>query len=452
MVLGSMKAPAFSSDDEMADFMLQDVCVDANNNALPIDPIQCGAHARRNAALGEEVPYFRLDGSGMGKFSVPLRARDGRTIISHSYQWGRGLGKHIRDNDAVQDGYDLAETDGTFFSLMATKDPSQTIFFFNANCATDDAWLTFPRTLARGTTGNIATYIASGESCNPSSLNQSFSYWNYYANPLTYSSGKSLQSVVSWHLGTFDPTQNDHMEVYYHTKEYGHTRWEAWDSRDGCLAKKAQRIPGFESCEPDINNCNGPTTTTLFGVNYFRKFCRDWSLVTIPESPFQPSSHPLTIIPTSTNVLTGSDFASGKMGNWSRFEVPGQGSTHWRQFQDTTFNHKLEVTCTAPCTSNSVGLAGSAATVGAALRTVIVSGLLNGPANTYGTMAVQFIGTDGSIQSRTMRIRFEGKEKLYQFHLLWDFASRPIQTLKWDFYMETAGVLYTIDEANIAAY
>lgn len=78
-----------SINNELLDYLIQDVCVDANNVAYAQDPLSCAAN-RRNITVGEPSPYIMTD------FDRKIGATYGHHFISGFIgRWQDG-GSHLQ--------------------------------------------------------------------------------------------------------------------------------------------------------------------------------------------------------------------------------------------------------------------------------------------------------------------------------------------------------------------
>ena len=76
-----------------------------------------------------------------------------------------------------------------------------------------------------------------------------------------------MDTIISTHgfQNTAQFASSGGLEVFYFTKQYGATRWEAW-------APAAQNRPPQQQ-----QTCTGPTTMTYQGMAFTLVDCRDWS-------------------------------------------------------------------------------------------------------------------------------------------------------------------------------
>ena len=136
-----------------------------------------------------------------------------------------------------------------------------------------------------------------------------------YANPVTFwelkknvqfggvngNPIKTMDAMVSYH-GFVSGKNSGHMEIFWFTRQYGRTMWQAW-------------IPA--SLNPTkTTNCIVPDTINFQGIDFVVADCRDWSNVKpattalIPEWPLPPA-----------NLLQHSHFDDG--GGYSADDQPG---------------------------------------------------------------------------------------------------------------------------------
>jgi hypothetical protein len=109
---------------------------------------------------------------------------------------------------------------------------------------------------------------------------------------------KYVDTVVSSHGYSNDPSflTNGHIEVFYFTKLYGVTRWEAWYPAQQNLPSRA------------TVTCNGSTTRVDKVIPMTRADCCDWSATEI----ITPAVHAIWPIP-DLNLLSNFHFSGGPL-------------------------------------------------------------------------------------------------------------------------------------------
>jgi hypothetical protein len=173
-------------------------------------------------------------------------------------------------------------------------------------CQLDDAWLLFnQQTVSATLASEVARLRINPPSmtCPTDFLSEAFT--DFQLQPFTYTTGKTLQTLVSNHFGGGSIATADHLERFFLTREYGKARWERWE------------LTGA----PKASGCNGPTSAVMGGQTFTRVDCRDWtSMLPDPRGGFEPRSWPLDSRIGFGNLLVNADFGAGAsyLGPWDR--------------------------------------------------------------------------------------------------------------------------------------
>ena len=300
VLLAGTAAPAFA---DPLDFVVQQVCVDAGDAPLPGDPAHCPN--RRLLRVGEAVPYRRVDaGNWQALYAYPVDSPGGerRAVIEKVFGGNDPSGSF--GDLGSRSGYDLLQADVDYVSGIRTSDPGggDQIFWRTADCARANGWIFFPVGLRPGERGEIQSTlkITKGPSidCPRDQLRNiapDDTVWERPLEPVRYTSGKRLDSIVSEHFAYGDPDDpahdDDSMEKFYFTREYGFSRWEAWETPVGCARRAAREGTDVAvTCRPSPREiCNGDNQATFFGKPYLRLDCRD---STLPGRRRRPALQP----------------------------------------------------------------------------------------------------------------------------------------------------------------
>lgn len=297
--LAGLNAELASSTNDLLDYVVQDVCVDGDNNAIAGDPATCAAH--RNLRIGERIPYLRTDFDtvngnatyqALWSFPVPsVNDATLRVMTSKSNQGGF-TSAYTFNFSVSRDGFDLMDTSGPYFSYIRTSDGGcldQEI----SESATErlDGWILFPQLMGSGMSIHSISIRAlsphAPAGCGGTGTSAE-DVWNP-PGPVTYETGKTLSTLVAYHIATVDLRQeNNAIERTFFTREYGATRWEAWIPLSRCRDPKFAGSPVAtghpEYCDPMAANnplrgrCNPsgiPATTTWGNQAWIRVDCRD---------------------------------------------------------------------------------------------------------------------------------------------------------------------------------
>jgi hypothetical protein len=336
--------------DEVLDYYVQNVCLDASGNPTAQDPYGCGN--QRNLNLDEPVLFMLHDAPDgaypnghQGTVSVPIRLGSGNPGdpigVLHTFDFGGDTSSFLEytpssgNISAIHpwdgwpiDGWDVLEHNGGYASYIGTCDGGGGIqsWIHWANgagtCVYDDAWLLLDQNRIDATGSRAYDAIASLNSAHdfacPSFMNPAYTWWQVY--DVTYTSGKSMRSIVSTHMGGPSPSESSAFERFYYTKVYGRTRWESWSRTQTSWA----------------GNCNGPTYDPGYGM--YRNDCRDWSHGTpVTDGGWLPAFQwPVHYAMAKGNWLMNGDFGSGTNFNdaggefnWSRNNGP-----NWQYLQE----------------------------------------------------------------------------------------------------------------------
>jgi len=314
-ITASSAMAAQNPDSVISDFLIQDVCITDTGQVTGDDPATCARH--RDLRIGELVPYIRTDleyskHRYQAFISYPTVGLGGRFMIQTAKDFGgRDRSAAFRDNEPDRDGFDLAELTGKYASFVATQDPSGGLqYFWSKSCHTsypqrlDDSWILFPTDIdSPNQHGSTTTFLRIAPACPPS-FDTAYTAWHYVPRgAITYTSGKTLDTITSHHFGG-DSNSADHFEQFYFTREYGFTRWERWE-----LTTTGK--------SPKTWGCNGSAYVTAFNRSFVRTDCRDVSNVVTHTIPFAPwgFSPPKTLVSMQNRVHAG-DFARGASWQW----------------------------------------------------------------------------------------------------------------------------------------
>lgn len=295
---------------ELLDYLITDVCQDGNGNQIPGDPATCGSH--RNVNIGEHLPFLLTDvdhnNNGATYFafsSFPIHAQDNtlKVMISKSGQ-GNFDANYAFNWVPARDGYDLIDqTFSSYASIIRTSDGGcyDQIWSNDGSAATiqDRAggWILFPYGEPSTWPQSASTYVTTyhvqvtGGLSNSACQNghsKGVTYWNAPAS-FTFESGKTLTAIREFHYANTDlSSQNNALELYYFSKEYGATRWEAWQPQSRCFAENGGS--GAPLCHPEnpstyplqgrcsvlVTSSTGiPGLDTWGNQNWVRTDCRD---------------------------------------------------------------------------------------------------------------------------------------------------------------------------------
>lgn len=179
-----------------------------------------------------------------------------RAIYSREFGENQSSSLALRDFESSVDGYDVHEIEGSFASSVGTRDPSTLDYnfhWFSPGCKEQDGWVLFPNSVAGYGSG---TFSLGGASQCPQEYEGNFTEWELYTGKYQYTSGKSLETIKTFHYSHSDPRQAKEIEVSYFTRLYGATRWERWESYETCvkLAQIHQQEPAARCSDQGVQS------------------------------------------------------------------------------------------------------------------------------------------------------------------------------------------------------
>lgn len=467
------------------DFLIQDVCVNAKDEATNEDPATCSR--KRNLKVGEDIPYVLLSRSiqtdkSTGavsrvyinrKVNNPLLKNLSVRVVS-TWDWAP-----FRSQDYTNDGYDIFEAEGEMASATMTQLPYSTAAttFWGSGCEAANGWAFFPTFYTfGGWSGNIPIKSSTNGKCTDNNWASAPTTWKYYGNEfpgngdpeaITYTSGRKLNTIHSVHSNEAGTA----LEIYFFTKEYGLTRYENWNTAEHCVAS----FGNSGAC--DINNrdfykyengilVNVASTCTGAAVsgNLIRSGCVDYSFAYA-----LPSNRPLHAYGTdvdsfgidSRNILQSGDFSDNpKRSSWKTlgsltrsFKISTEGTkTDSRGIQYDENNPILEVKCDGNCSGKSIyqdaSLNGVSVTRGGPYTYVaMLSGALM-KASKEGAEASILITVGTQNFSQKIKLGTDWTPVRFNFDL--NFSVNTSSTARFEIKLHDNSATYTIDETFLA--
>jgi hypothetical protein len=314
------------------DWLLKNVCADASNTLAAVDPYGgCPpGTTERDIQVGERLPYLNHDQPQPGRpdgfqrrDNYPLLDKSGNPLAVGAMDFGydRPYGTFEAGDG---DGYDLLTSRNGWVSASGTRDGggySQT--FYGSGCTPYNGWIFFPTTflqsLTAGSSGQAPTTLTDDYweessqnwpgTCNSFTHFDSSTITSWQFKPgfafggLNGAPVKTMDTIVSTHGYSNSPTfiTSGALEVFYFTKQYGVTRWEAW-------APTAQNRPPQQT-----PTCSGPNVMTYNGIPFTLVDCRDWSMTIVGAAS---ESVPTWPVP-DTNLLANFHF-TGSTNSWTK--------------------------------------------------------------------------------------------------------------------------------------
>jgi hypothetical protein len=291
------------------------VCVNGAGELLPVDPYPaCPPNAViRKIRIGDPLPYSNID---QGRFqrndSYPVYDRNRAPVYMHTFDFPPFGEFNLYDGS---DGYDVYKVLNGFLSVVNTRDGGgYGTTFFGAGCSQGDGWRLFPTTNFLSTTERQSVSAISGVYWEQSGQSFPGNCPSGYGQTTTLYQlvrGKSFGGMVGNPVKIMDALMVTHIggniERFYFTREYGLTRWEAWN----------QVAPS----PAPTQYCSGPRSIKVQGKSYYYADCRDWS-ATIALQTSKVQAWPLV----NANLLQYPHFNAGG------FIEHGQAQGYWRRF------------------------------------------------------------------------------------------------------------------------
>jgi len=289
-------------------WLVKSVCVGSNNVPLSVDPYGgCPAQTTiRKIQVGEGLPYHNggQPGAATQNDSFPIRDLAGQIFVLATHDFPPYNVFNLYNGT---DGYDLyAVRGGNVTTLMTSDGGGYGQAIFGPGCTIGGGEVFFPASgfLAGGAMSAqkwFSYWEQSGYSfpgpC-PSSYTTHTPQWAFaprFVFGVPGQSKKTMDAMISYQgfqpNVTFKAGDNNHLEVFYFTKEYGITRWEVW--------RPTTQNPVI------VKNCGAPTQT-MNGVQFVVVDCADWSSVT----PASSAALPVWPLP-NINVIAHAHFDDG---------------------------------------------------------------------------------------------------------------------------------------------
>ena len=280
LLIGCAPSAARVENGRPTDYLIQMVCVDADDAPIFADPVDC-PDSRRKLRVGEPLPYHKID---VGDFQIsdsfPVADANGLTLGVQTYFFtdAFNLDPAFPDQvryDPARGGYNIMGADREFVFFRGTSDPGAYWQpWWTPDCRAQ-GWLLYPndaRAFRGGEAASPATFAPGCETrirTNPSTVEWRFvPDQPYVVDPDDPSRTRRLDSIVVRHFaGGYGA-----MEANYFTREYGVTRWEAW-------------APG-ENLTPDFLKLRCPASVyqaRFHGKTFSMIDCRNWTTLVRPD-------------------------------------------------------------------------------------------------------------------------------------------------------------------------
>lgn len=319
------------------DFFVQDVCLGASGEVLTLSPASPLCSSRRNLKPGESLPYHKHDQRGNNtdpqsvngyQRSDSFPSNDGLSTVQ-TFDFGVGGATFgIKDGN---DGFNVYETRGGYASLVATQDATGGIqFFLSPTCTKDasgfkdinDSWIIAPNVLSSGLTGATTSLLKIEKNittCPSLQYDKSLTFWDVPSGKLGYTSGDTLNTLLSYHYSHPSVAESDHLEKFFFTDEFGPTRWERWERPNTPYHSNEKERSETQAL---TGTCNGPSETSDGVSSWYRVDCREWTKIietTKPEPAQDWSSS--SVLPEVTCTALNYNLSIGSLDIFTKGEV-----------------------------------------------------------------------------------------------------------------------------------
>ena len=287
------------------DFLVQDVCLDADEKAVtglsPLDP-RCKRH--RDLLPGEALPYHKADWPGEEDLrqqpagyersdSIPFQSRLLGPLVVQTFDFGAGDERKFGAFDHGDGGQVVAFSEGSA-SIILTEDGSRGLqLMAGPGCTLGpiagplllDSWVILAKGGGTIESGSALAKlrIVTGASC-PTAFDYAYTEWRSatlrYRASLSGDPTPPLLTLISSHFGGKSVASADHLERFYFTRELGWTRWERWQntarSKDpDRFVRASRRLNRSRRCEP---------LEPQPGREWLMTDCREWTNIAGPDS------------------------------------------------------------------------------------------------------------------------------------------------------------------------
>jgi hypothetical protein len=245
-VIGAARA------ERIADFMVMQVCTDADGAIVPrLAPIDADCTARRQLRAGEAPPYRLADWPRQSAACTPLLARTNVPVERNGITRVVSLSERVAEarcdaTDETARGLSVQWHDAAFGFIMASWSPVAVSNFESPLCAGANGgarrffrgWVISPAELPpAGTPGwaIFASHLAAGPPAGaadpcPQRYHEALTLW--LVDAVQFRAAR-LTAVISHHYAAGSasgdaPGGAMQVERTYWTREFGLTRWEKW--------------------------------------------------------------------------------------------------------------------------------------------------------------------------------------------------------------------------------
>ena len=294
------------------DFLIQNVCLDARGSVITgVSPVDGNPACvdQRDLRPGERLPYHKHDHPNQGDSrplgyqrhdSYPVETAGFGEVVEHSFDFGGFEDRRFGVFDRA-DGGDIAVLSPGRVSFAATEDGGAGFQLFVGECSgpvtpevLTHSWIVveFPldgkRSLEGETIARLNSLTTGHQETCPSRFNPAYTRW--HITPFRYrampgqGAPMTLTTLISDHYGGAGPSDADHVERFYFTRELGGTRWERWQNANGNRQFSAAKVADTARTFAATGRCSAPPVPEG-GAPMVLIDCREWTRTIPPADP-----------------------------------------------------------------------------------------------------------------------------------------------------------------------
>jgi hypothetical protein len=295
---------AVTGNADVLDYMIQNVCVDANGKVRPISPLDSACKKQRDLRLGEPLPYHKHDwdaqlpGGRQRGDSFPVFHAQLGLVAFHTFDWGDGVRQFGRYDGVNGDGGSLvAVGNGLVGSIMTIDQKGGVQMFVNGDhchgLATTDSllvgWPFAPEDLSAQPFGVFHSEIKKvkelDEPC-PTRYAHAITAW-YFIDFVPMSAPnipgrRFLHALVSEHYSGLSIENSPNMERMYFSRELGRMRWERWQN---LLLQNRPDDNARASTLSSGGSCIGGAGKPHHAGDWVMVACHEWTNIVPASNP-----------------------------------------------------------------------------------------------------------------------------------------------------------------------
>ncbi|MGO4440799.1 hypothetical protein [Rhizobium sp. RAF56] len=270
---------------DIYDFMVMDVCTEADGRIVNAVPGERECRHHRNVKPGE-IPPYRLGNfaapaancrqGSISKLNLPLVRGSNTRIVSTTI---RNRSDNCAGDALAGNGASIQWRDNGYGFIMGSYSPVMLSVFESSGCLEHSdtserffrGWVIAPTAVPPlGSTGygvfeSKLLRGAASDHMGPCAIQYRRALTTWAVTQVTYKSGRRLVSIVSDHFAKVARSQrsqgeSQQMEQTYWTREFGLARWEKWARQDWTNPRNkigaiplAQALYARDRCGPPVD-------------------------------------------------------------------------------------------------------------------------------------------------------------------------------------------------------